>query len=212
MEEKNVKKIRLLTFFLILAIIVIIVMGVFIYKLNNDKTTEIQKSTELQSQVNSLNGNVSDLQGKIDSISKTIDSSNSTQNNPTTDTLSINRTAIESTIQKYFNIRQILASDTLNLLVELGLKTTNQTADNYKGFSSDKPYANSYFLITDVSYSDFEKAISKYMTMDLFKSQYPDYVINKDGTLCIYSNGGTSGSSTIKECKISFNNLIITFS
>ena len=145
MEEKNVKKIRLLTFFLILAIIVIIVMGVFIYKLNNDKTTEIQKSTELQSQVNSLNGNVSDLQGKIDSISKTIDSSNSTQNNPTTDTLSINRTAIESTIQKYFNIRQILASDTLNLLVELGLKTTNQTADNYKGFSSDKPYANSYF-------------------------------------------------------------------
>ena len=39
--------------------------------------------------------------------------------------------------------------------------------------------------------------------MDLFKNQYPDYVINKDGTLCIYSDGGTSGSSTIKECKIS---------
>ena len=203
MEEKNVKKISLSTFFLILAIIAIIVMGIFIYKLNNDKTTEIQKSTELQSQVNSLNGTVSDLQGKIDSISKTIDSNNSTQNNTTTDTSSINKTAIESTIQKYFNIRQILASDTLNVLVELGLKTTNQTADDYKGFSSDKPYANSYFLITDVSYSDFEKAISKYMTMDLFKSQYPDYVINKDGILCIYSDGGTSGSSTIKECKIS---------
>ena len=62
MEEKNVTKISLSTFFLILAIIAIIVMGIFIYKLNNDKTAEIQKSTELQAQVNSLNGTVSDLQ------------------------------------------------------------------------------------------------------------------------------------------------------
>ena len=56
MKEKNFTKISLSTFFLILAIIAIIVMGIFIYKLNNDKTAEIQKSTELQTQVNSLNG------------------------------------------------------------------------------------------------------------------------------------------------------------
>lgn len=74
MEEKNVTKISLSTFFLILAIIAIIVMGVFIYKLNNDKTAEIQKSTELQAQVNSLNGTVSDLQGKINTISDTVSS------------------------------------------------------------------------------------------------------------------------------------------
>ena len=72
MEENKVTKISLSTFFLILAIIVIIVMGIFIYKLNNDKTEKIQKSTELQSQVNNLNGTVSDLQGKINSISQTI--------------------------------------------------------------------------------------------------------------------------------------------
>lgn len=80
MEEKKVTKISLSTFFLILAIIAIVVMGIFIYKLNNDKTAEIQKSTELQAQVNSLNGTVSDLQGKINSISETINSNNSTQN------------------------------------------------------------------------------------------------------------------------------------
>ena len=68
MEEKNVTKISLSTFFLMLAIIAIVVMGVFIYKLNNDKTVEIQKSTELQAQVNSLNGTVSDLQGKINTV------------------------------------------------------------------------------------------------------------------------------------------------
>ena len=86
MEEKNVTKISLSTFFLILAIIAIIVMGIFIYKLNKDKTAEIQKSTELQSQVNSLNGTVSDLQGKIDNISNTINSNNSKQPETNTNT------------------------------------------------------------------------------------------------------------------------------
>lgn len=81
MEEKKVIKISLSTVLLILAIIAIIVMGIFIYKLSNDKTTEIQKSTELQAQVNSLNGTVSNLQGKINSISKTINSNESNTNN-----------------------------------------------------------------------------------------------------------------------------------
>ncbi len=80
MEEKNVTKISLSTFFLILAIIAIIVMGIFIYKLNNEKTTEIQKSTELQSQVNSLNGTINDLQGKITTISETINANSSNEN------------------------------------------------------------------------------------------------------------------------------------
>ncbi len=71
MEEKNATKISLSTFFLIIAIIVIIVMGIFIYKLNNDKAAEIQKSTELQSQVNSLNKTISDLQEKINNGLKT---------------------------------------------------------------------------------------------------------------------------------------------
>lgn len=55
MEENNVKKISLSTFFLILAVIVIIIMGVFIYKLNDDKATEIKKYSELQDKINSLN-------------------------------------------------------------------------------------------------------------------------------------------------------------
>lgn len=77
MEENNVTKISLSTFFLVLTIIAIIVMGIFIYKLNNDKSAEIQKSTELQAQVNSLNGNIKDLQSKIDSINNTINSNTS---------------------------------------------------------------------------------------------------------------------------------------
>lgn len=84
MEEKNVTKINLSNFFLILALITIIVMGIFIYKLNNDKIAEIQKSAELQSQVNNLNGSMNDIQGKINNISETIinqDNKNETTNN-----------------------------------------------------------------------------------------------------------------------------------
>lgn len=83
MKETNVKKIRLSTFIVLLAIIAIIVMGILIYKLNNDKTAEIQKSAELQNQVNSLNNTVNELNGKISNISETINS------NPNTNTESI---------------------------------------------------------------------------------------------------------------------------
>lgn len=69
MEEKQGIKISLSTFFLILSIIAIIIMGIFIYKLNKDKSTEIQKSIKFQSQVNTLNGTISELQGKINTIS-----------------------------------------------------------------------------------------------------------------------------------------------
>ncbi len=80
MDEKNVKKLNLSTFLLIIAIIVIIVMGVFIYKLNNDKKAEILKSTELQSQINSLNKTISELNEKITSISNFINNSENTTN------------------------------------------------------------------------------------------------------------------------------------
>ena len=109
MEEKNDIKIGLTTFFLILAIIAIIVMGVLIYKLNNDKVAEIQKSTELQSQVNSLNDTVSDLQGKIDTISNTINSdSTSTSTSDTSAISSTSSTSIVKTIKPSKKISKLI--------------------------------------------------------------------------------------------------------
>ena len=105
MEEKNTSKISLSTVFLILAIIVILVMGIFIYKLNNDKTAEIKKSTDLQAQVNNLNGTISELQGKIDSISQTINSNNTTNNEDSinannTNTIAANQDNSTNNIEK----------------------------------------------------------------------------------------------------------------
>lgn len=86
MENKKGITISLSTFFLILAIIVIIIMGLFIYKLNNEKIEETKKSAELQTQIDSLNRVANDLQNTIDSMSK------NSENNVTTQTPSQNST------------------------------------------------------------------------------------------------------------------------
>lgn len=93
MEEKKPIKISLSTFFLILAIILIVVMGYFMFKLYNEKTTTEKKVTDLNSQINTL-------QEKINSISKTINSDDSKENISTNKTTQ-NTTTNNSNEVKY---------------------------------------------------------------------------------------------------------------
>ena len=80
MSEKAPIKISLSTFFLVIAILVIIVMGVYLYiqKTNSDKTI-----AELENSNASLETTIDNLQNKIDTIANTIDSDTS---NATTQT------------------------------------------------------------------------------------------------------------------------------
>ncbi|MBR3697754.1 MAG: hypothetical protein IKM97_05820 [Clostridia bacterium] len=194
MEEKNVTNISLSTFFLILAIIAIIVMGIFIYKLNNDKTTEIQKSTELQSQVNSLNGTVSDLQGKINNISETINSNNSSESSNTIN----NNNSTENTTVK-FSEKEI--KDVLQMCLNLESAKTNgpgtilETLGLYKDYSnsnSEKSAKKTRFMKTSIKFSDFKEAMLKYMTEECYQKQWSDLYENEDGYLC-YANVGATG-------------------
>ena len=137
MEEKNVTKISLSTFFLILAIIAIIVMGIFIYKLNNDKTAEIQKSTELQSQVNSLNSTVNDLQGKINNISETINSTNTVNNSVTSNTSQTNVNNITSLKLGKYTVDQVKLDEGGVSNEECGVKLQeNNQFEIYMGYGS----------------------------------------------------------------------------
>ncbi len=145
MEEKNAIKISLSTFFLILAIIAIIVMGVLIYKLNNDKNTEIKKLDNLQAQINGLNETVSDLHEKINSTSETISSlndskditnnSNSDQNKSSED--SIKNQNIETSIKfvegKYCENDVIEYSDSGAIYYFSNGNVTRDTLAIYKG-------------------------------------------------------------------------------
>ena len=61
MEEKKVTKINLSTFFLILAIILIIVMGIFIFKLYTEKTELTENSIKQEEKMSGLQNNVDRL-------------------------------------------------------------------------------------------------------------------------------------------------------
>ena len=155
MEEKKAIKISLSTFFLIIAIITIIVMGIFIYKLNNDKIAEIQKSTELQSQVNSLNGTLSDLQGKINNISETINSSENATN--TDATSSKNKTLEEANVTNNVNKTGLIGETTY----EIGNSATN----HLDGFDVILEDSKVYFKLTNKekikSYSITDSTINR---------------------------------------------------
>ena len=155
MEEKKAIKISLSTFFLIIAIITIIVMGIFIYKLNNDKIAEIQKSTELQSQVNSLNGTLSDLQGKINNISETINSSENATN--TDATSSKNKTLEEANVTNNVNKTGLIGETTY----EIGKSAIN----HLDGFDVILEDSKVYFKLTNKekikSYSITDSTINR---------------------------------------------------
>ena len=171
MEEKNVKKFSLSTFLLIIALIVIIVMGVFIYKLNKDKNTEIQKSSELQAQVNSLNRTVSDLQGKITSVFETISSNISNESNTNDDSNIINLSESEALT--------ILKSK-FDILEEIYFKPFD------------------FFNVTDggEEIKDFENTILKYGTENLLneiKNNLPHLIRYENSKYIIYYGGGAPG-------------------
>ena len=65
MGEKKTIKASLLTFFLILAIIAIVVMAYFLYKLNNEKIAETEKVADLQNEISNLETTDNNLNDKI---------------------------------------------------------------------------------------------------------------------------------------------------
>lgn len=142
MEEKKAGKISLSMIFLIIAIIAIIVMGLFLYKLNNDKASEIQKSAELQSQINSLNGTVSDLQGKLDIISETINSTENEKNtNDTSEASSKKQTLEEANVTNKVNKTGLIGDTTYEI--------EKSAINHINGFDVILEDSKVYFKLTD---------------------------------------------------------------
>lgn len=83
MEEKKSKEGIVLAVLLIICLIVIAVMGYFIFKLNNDKKAAITKTTSLQENYNTLSESANTLQEKIDTISNTINPTTTAENSTT---------------------------------------------------------------------------------------------------------------------------------
>lgn len=76
MGEKKSLTISLSTFFLLLAIIVICVMGYFVYKLYNERTIATEEISNLNNQIGGLENTVNVLQESIDNVSNNSQSNN----------------------------------------------------------------------------------------------------------------------------------------
>ncbi len=100
MKNNKSTAINILIFLLILTIIAIMVMGMFICKLCNEKKLEEEKTTKLQAQVDSLNDTASNLQDKIDSISKIMTEDKSTDNKDEQQNTSVKINSLDG---KYIN-------------------------------------------------------------------------------------------------------------
>lgn len=76
MEKKNTVKIGLLTFFLLLSLIVIFVMGYFIYRIDIEKQNKDKELENLNYKIEELDNKVKDFEEKKNIASNTINSSN----------------------------------------------------------------------------------------------------------------------------------------
>lgn len=88
MEEKKTTKIKVLTFFLIFAIIAIGVMGYFLYDSNSKTTDMIAKEKELNSKIAELENKITNKQEPIKAEQKNVNSSNLNSNEESNITVS----------------------------------------------------------------------------------------------------------------------------
>lgn len=111
------KKGSLSTVFFVIAIILIVVMGVFMYM---QKIESYRQIAELENNASKLQETINDLQGKIDTISNTINSNKDVDKNSSTDTTIDNTNSIQyiemteanykkyNTLPNYFRIQEMI--------------------------------------------------------------------------------------------------------
>lgn len=85
MKDKKTMRITLSTFFLVIAIIVIIIMGVFIFVQHSKSNSEIET---LKNNTTNLQDTIDSLQTKINEISNTITDDNTKSENLSANTIS----------------------------------------------------------------------------------------------------------------------------
>ncbi len=82
MEEKKTVKISLSTVLLIISVIIIVVMAYFLFKLNNEKTTETGNVSDADTKISNLENTLNSLDEKTNNNSNNVNNSdNSTSNN-----------------------------------------------------------------------------------------------------------------------------------
>ena len=199
MEKKEAIKVSFSTLFLIIAIIIIFVMGYFMYKLYNDKVEETNKATDLQKQVVKLNETINDLQGKINSINDTINTDNTSGNTTKTsentkNTVGFTEEEAKKAISNYLE---------LDAHASCGALLTKLTENGQINFDQSKYNINTSTgeITTNVKFSDYKKAMLNYVTEAEFERNWTSkqyFNENANGYLTTMQGGGGLRIYTIK--------------
>ena len=89
MEEKKTIKISISTFFLIIAIITICIMGYFLYSSNTKANDMISKEKELNAKIAKLEDDIASKQSQANATSNIVNSENTNSNNDNNDNSTI---------------------------------------------------------------------------------------------------------------------------
>lgn len=209
MEENKKRKTSISIGLLLVAIIIIIAMGVLIYKTYNEKIIAVEKNEELQSQAKELNDNINNLQEKINSISETINSNNSIKNSTTDANQTVVDTEftdkqVKDTFQIYLNLIDNRANSPESFLKTLNLKNDNNNIEARK---------NGY-MKTNIKYTVFKETLLSYVTKKCYEENFSDGVfIDEDGFLCYLRDVGATGmnykiNSIVKTSNNVFNAIV----
>ena len=202
--EKNVIKISFSTFFLILAVIAIVIMGVFMYKISKDKSAEQQKSNELQSQVNNLQEKIDQISNTINSDNTSISKDNNVNNSNTIETSKNNTNntnnkllseeQVKNAIAQYLELQANANCGTpLNLLKEKGKIDYDPSKDTIN--------TSNGVISTNVKFTNYKNAMLNYVTESEFEKNWTSKIglgENSNGYLTHFQGGGGLRVYTIK--------------
>lgn len=190
------KKGSLLTVFLIIAIILIGVMGVFMYM---QKTEADRQIAELENNASKLQETINDLQGKIDTISNTINSNKTPEVDNTQDTTD--------------TISDSKADEIAKDLFEKGSQKIRETEyTDYYQYESAQPVTEKTingvtYQKRNVLYANVEKEYSEIFTGEALKNVLGKRFAEVDGYLYVSYGGATGWDVTnIKVSRVSGNN------
>ena len=181
MEDKKITKISFSTFFLILAIIVIIAMACYIYI---EKTNSSKEIANLEANATNMKSTINDLQGKINSISDTINS-NSSKENTTTATTSNNHDTV--------------SNDSISFTDDQ-VKTTLSNFLELRSNANKDTYLNDGSILTTIKFSDYKNAMLNYVSEAEFENNWIstlNFKKSDSGYLIRLQGGGGLGVYTI---------------
>jgi len=161
MEEKKEIRISLSTCLLTIAVIVIIVMAVFIYKMYNEKASEINKIDELSNEIYNLKEKIGMLDSNVEIDTTSNKSSNGNQTNNQNKKDEFTNEEIKEAIQNYLDLLGT-SNNSPSAVVEylFGYENVKLTWEN--------DHMNEHYTKTNIEYNKFKNEILNYMTEEAF--------------------------------------------